>query len=1328
MFASAYGLSAHDVSNATVASVHDVGKGAIIVKFRQTINGIEVFRDELNVAMNRNSELVAISGHIPSTSLVASSQFRLGEKAAIAAALHDFTGLVLSAETIAATPGQTAGFSLFDVASTDPMAKVPEPAAVKKVFFRMPSGLVSAYYVILTVQDFESGGNDVFSYVISATDGSLLFRKNLTENDSYSYRVWADGSPTFIPQDGPQGSGGTPHPTGTPDGYQPPFVAPSLVTLQNAPFSQNDPWLPPGSVETTGNNVDAYVDLAAPDGLGAGDFRADSTSAGVFDRTYDVTQAPNFSTDQQKASIAQLFFDNNFLHDWFYDAGFDEAAGNAQTLNFGRGGVEGDSLRAEGQDYSGLNNANMSTPPDGFRPRMQMYVFTGVSVGGVTPSSGTLAGQTLQFGTAAWGPQAFDLTADLAYPAANQNGCSAFGAGEFAGKIAMLDRGTCSFVIKAQNAQDAGAVGLIVVNNQAGIVNMAGTGPTIPSLSILQSDGTTLKADLVNGPVAARMFREATVNRDGTLDNQIIAHEWGHYLSNRLVSNAGGLGNNLGRGMGEGWADFVALMMTVKPGDDQLGTNANFNGVYALAGYVLGGGTNNAYYYGIRRVPYSTDFAKNNLTYRIIANGNPISGIPCAFGCTGVDNAEVHNTGEVWSTMLWECYAALLRDTLGASPRLTFDQARDRMREYLVASLKMTPSDPTMLEARDAVLAAAWANDPVDFAAFAQAFAIRGAGIGALEVDRYDDTNGGGVLTASGESYVTGGDLLVTGTTLIEILTCDLDAILDDGETVTLMVTLKNTGTSTLSATTATLSSPTAELTFPSGNVINFPPMDPYGTSDGFIQIALNGVSGTTAVDINMSINDPGLVVPAPILATHSMRVNYDNLPASSATDDVESDITASTSDIAAGATGWSRAEVNALSHVWIGPDAGSVSDVRLVTPTLNVGNGTFSFAFQQMYDLESTFDGGVIEVSSDGGTTWVDASTIGTITPSYNGLLQTGGNNPLEGRNAYTGTQAWQAVTVDFGSALANQNVKVRWRIGTDVFVGGSGWSIDDIAFSGITNTPFATIVPNQGCVPVITSLSPNSTPAGVAQSVTITGTNFDSAATVTIGGNAVPSTWNSSTSITASAPAFASPGTLQDVVVTNPGGGAGSARYVVDFTDVPASHPFHNFVNAIFRNGITAGCGPGLFCPASPVTRAQMAVFLLVAEHGAGYVPPTLGGQMFADVPPGHPFKSWIEQLAVEGVTTGCGGGNYCPNSAVTREQMAVFLLVTKEGAGYAPPAAVGIFGDVPVSNIFARFIEELYNRGITGGCGGGNYCPSSPVTRGQMSVFLTTTFNLP
>ncbi len=199
-------------------------------------------------------------------------------------------------------------------------------------------------------------------------------------------------------------------------------------------------------------------------------------------------------------------------------------------------------------------------------------------------------------------------------------------------------------------------------------------------------------------------------------------------------------------------------------------------------------------------------------------------------------------------------------------------------------------------------------------------------------------------------------------------------------------------------------------------------------------------------------------------------------------------------------------------------------------------------------------------------------------------------------------------------------------------------------------------------------------------------------------------------------------------DVVVTDSCGPVTSnaATLAVEFADVPVSSPFHDDIIAIATDGITGGCSGSDYCPTLPVRRDQMAAFLLKAEHGSAYTPPACAG-IFTDVPCPSPFADWIEQLSAEGVTSGCGTGIYCPSQSVTRAQMAVFLLKTSEGSGYTPPPATGIFGDVPVGSFAADWIEDLYTRGITGGCSASPllYCPGNTVLRQQMATFLVRTF---
>jgi hypothetical protein len=176
--------------------------------------------------------------------------------------------------------------------------------------------------------------------------------------------------------------------------------------------------------------------------------------------------------------------------------------------------------------------------------------------------------------------------------------------------------------------------------------------------------------------------------------------------------------------------------------------------------------------------------------------------------------------------------------------------------------------------------------------------------------------------------------------------------------------------------------------------------------------------------------------------------------------------------------------------------------------------------------------------------------------------------------------------------------------------------------------------------------------------------------------------------------------------------------------FTDVPRANPFYRFVETIFHRGVTTGCGPSAYCPGSSTTREQMAAFLL---RGRGeFDPPEPATQRFGDVPPSNPFYRFIDRMAVLGITFGCGGGSYCPGDAISREQMAAFIIRAR-GEFDPPEPATQRFLDVPPTNPFYRFIDRMAVLGITSGCGGGNYCPTDPVTREQMSVFLSAAFGL-
>ena len=180
--------------------------------------------------------------------------------------------------------------------------------------------------------------------------------------------------------------------------------------------------------------------------------------------------------------------------------------------------------------------------------------------------------------------------------------------------------------------------------------------------------------------------------------------------------------------------------------------------------------------------------------------------------------------------------------------------------------------------------------------------------------------------------------------------------------------------------------------------------------------------------------------------------------------------------------------------------------------------------------------------------------------------------------------------------------------------------------------------------------------------------------------------------------------------------------------FNDVPSTSGYYPFVETILHANVTAGCANAEYCPAASTTREQMAVFTLVSKEGAGYTPAACGTPLYSDVPAASPYCRWIEELSRRGVVVGCGDGKFCPGDAVSREQMAVFMIRTLD-ASIDPPAcgATTIYSDVPGSSPYCRWVEELTRRHVVTGCALGEYCPTQAVTREQMAVFLSVTFSL-
>jgi len=513
-----YALPGAAVEATVVKNVHDTGRGGIIVSLGQEVDGVEIFRERLNLLLQRNLDLVAAGGSLHRGASVqtkgAANRWFVSRDAAIAKALSDLYEMPVAASMLAEVGNAPGGYTRYQLSPSLPAQaaqyRFDRPARIKKVFFPMPESLVPAYYVELFAGKVNSRATDTYAYVIAADDGRVLHRANLTAHVAYNYRVWAETTGNKRPLDAPI-EDFTPHPTGMPDGSYPAFIPPVLVSMEGFNTTQSgmpDPWLPPFASETRGNNVDAYADDHNPDGFSAGDLRAFTNDKDSFDRVYDTSKDPLDSPDQTMAAVTQLFYTVNWMHDSWYDSGFDEASGNAQFDNYGRGGMGNDPILAEAQDGALLgysDNANMSTPADGESPKMQMYLWSGKASGSLKVME---SGSTYQPGFASFGPGQFEITGTVVL-AEDANApindiCSPI-TNNVAGKIALIDRGACSFESKVAEAEKAGAIAVIIANHTPGqpAPDMPGGGimppVTIPSLSGTFGVGKTFQGNCAGG-------------------------------------------------------------------------------------------------------------------------------------------------------------------------------------------------------------------------------------------------------------------------------------------------------------------------------------------------------------------------------------------------------------------------------------------------------------------------------------------------------------------------------------------------------------------------------------------------------------------------------------------------------------------------------------------------------------------------------------------------------------------------------------------------------------------------------------------------------------
>ncbi len=482
-------------------------RGGTIVRLRQVIDGLPIEGGELHVFVRTDGSLVAASGVLIGLGRTRTeTQFLDDEAGAIGRAMRH------------------AYRTAFEV----------QRARARRMWIPTGDTLTAAWVVEAYARATTSAHGDAWHTVIAAADGTVLAHRSLAAAATFSYRVFADTTGARYPFDGPLADP-TPNPTGIPNTSYPPFALPNLVIVDglNHPGGSAipDPWLASGATETNGNNVDAYTDFTAPDGLTFGDFRATTTSTGVFDRTYD-TSVPTLTQPQQMAAIASLFYVTNWLHDFWYDAGFTEAAGNAQNGNFGRGGEDRDALLAEAENDAiagAVNDTNMTTPEDGMPPRLQAYVWNGR-----VQSTLTVSGTATLHSIAGFGPAGFAATGTVVI-ANGSSGTTADACQPLTApattKIVLVDRGTCTDKTKALNVQNAGGIAMIEVDDhlettppQIADDTTITTAITIGTFGVLASTGASIKTAVMSGPISASLQATVGPKLDGGLDATLIAH------------------------------------------------------------------------------------------------------------------------------------------------------------------------------------------------------------------------------------------------------------------------------------------------------------------------------------------------------------------------------------------------------------------------------------------------------------------------------------------------------------------------------------------------------------------------------------------------------------------------------------------------------------------------------------------------------------------------------------------------------------------------------------------------------------------------------------
>lgn len=722
-----------------------------VVQVQQEINGIPVFNktatflikdDKINYVTSKFSSTISINN-------IAQSKASINEESAFRAFA---TSIKLKDQNSYQFSNKTISKSLL---KTSPL----EDIRSQLVYFQKDNSAKLAYKITFR----EKGTDNYWLSIVDANTSEVLFKANMTVNDRFH------GNESFLKQDysDVNAKKTVAYPlnqtktnllkagAGKYNIYALPVEAPTFGgrSIVNEPFEAdvsplgwNDNANPDFDFlkgYTFGNNATAYTDIENnnnPTDLNQFAYGGPEKN---FDFPLDITKSVDTYKD---AALTNLFYINNMMHDVSYKFGFTETARNFQFTNFDKGGEGADFVHAEARDGGGMDNANFLSLPDGQSGIMQMYLWDPVYYNGITVNnqpdlSNFNTNTRFPVNITTW--PAGGITGDLVIPQP-ENGCTALtNAADVQGKIALIKRGGCLFTDKTLNAYNAGAKAILFYNEKPSdeLVAYAPTyyAEIVYNALVNNASGVTFKNKLdQNQTVNITLNRDfSTIPQpDGSLDNAVVAHEYTHGISNRLTGTGDGtclLSATSNEQMGEGWSDYMALMLTMKPTDNS--TISRGIGTYVSNEPTSG--------LGIRPAKYSPDFAINNYTY---GKTNGMEVPATLFGVTIGTSPDVHSIGFVWATMLWDLTWDYVTK-YGFNSDVTADpnSGNARILQTVMDGMKLQPCNPTFIQGRDAIIAADQAKTGgTNKCMIWKTFAKRGLGInaspGGINGTFYDNT------------------------------------------------------------------------------------------------------------------------------------------------------------------------------------------------------------------------------------------------------------------------------------------------------------------------------------------------------------------------------------------------------------------------------------------------------------------------------------------------------------------------------------------------------------------------------------------------------------